>query len=295
MNPALQTLFTGFFDDAATFPPGLAPLATAVSDAVSRRGTATAGTVGPSIIKLEDVPEARRLAQAHGVTADAPLPLSIVVPPGSLDAALAAAAAAEPQWRLAAIELKVSDPESRAWQEEIHHAAENAPVPVYVELAPGHLDRGGLDLLAETGLRLKYRTGGLVAAAFPTPEKLADVIVQTVRRNIPFKLTAGLHQAARYTDASTGFTHHGFLTIAQAVDAARRGADETEVALILAATDAAALAAWAQASDGAWRQSFGSFGTCSVSEPLESLAGLGLVPAAWAADHEPHDTQEDGQ
>ncbi|MEO8284500.1 MAG: hypothetical protein ABI568_14050, partial [Pseudarthrobacter sp.] len=112
-------MFSRFFDDAATFPPGLAPLEVAIADALARRGTAAATTVGPSVIKLEDVVEAQQIAQRLGASAADPLPLSIVVPAGSFDAALAAADAAGPQWRLAAIELKVPDHETPGWQEEI--------------------------------------------------------------------------------------------------------------------------------------------------------------------------------
>ncbi|WP_051628972.1 hypothetical protein [Arthrobacter sp. UNC362MFTsu5.1] len=289
---ATESLFRHFFDDAATFPPGLAPLRQAIADAAGRRGTVTAGTVGPSVIKLEDVTEAHRLAQGQGITTANPLPLAIVVPAGALDAALTAASAAAPILRLEALELKVSEPHSGTWRDEIHRAAAQANVPVYIELSPAHLGQGGIEILAETGLRLKYRTGGLVPDAFPTPEQLARVLAATVHSRVPFKLTAGLHRAARYTDAATGFTHHGFLNIAQAVDAAMVGANETTLAAILRSTDEQAIAAWGRHSNGAWRTLFGSFGTCSVSEPLESLAELGLVPSDWAPARQPQTIQE---
>lgn len=271
------SMFHGFFDDAATFPPGLAPLETAVAAALARRhGTPAAGTVGPSVIKLEDVAAASRLARELGEGAAHALPLSVVVPPAAYDDALAAAAAAKPFWRLAALELKVGGAAEGMWPAEISNAVD-APVPVYVELAQEHLDAGALDVLAEGGLRLKYRTGGLVPGAFPTPDQLAWLVVGAVRRGIPFKLTAGLHRGMRYTDPATGFAHHGFLNIARAVDAARSGAGEAEAAAILMDESAGELADWAAATDGSWRESFLSFGTCNVDEPLESLRDLGIV------------------
>lgn len=269
-------MFGGFFDDAATFPPGLAPLENAVAAALARRGTPAAESVGPSVLKLEDVAEAARLARDLGDGASTALPLSVVVPPNAYDGALAAAAAAEPFWCLAAVELKVSGAAEGTWQAEISKAA-NAPVPVYVELAQEHLAAGGLDMLAGAGLRLKFRTGGLVAGAFPSPQDLARMVVGAVQRGIPFKLTAGLHRALRYTAPATGFAHHGFLNIARAVDAARSGAREAEVAQLLADDSAENLAAWAETSDATWRQSFLSFGTCDVEEPLESLRELGII------------------
>lgn len=287
-----EALFHRFFDDAATFPPGLAPLHQAVAHAIGRRTLATADTVGPSVLKLDDVSEARRLAHELGVTYAQPLPIAIVVPPRCVDDALAAAATAGPYLSLVSFELKVSEADTETWRDEIHYAAANAAVPVYVELNPGHLDQGGLQLLAETGLRLKYRTGGLVPEAFPTSAQLLQVIITAVHSGVPFKLTAGLHRAVRYTDATTGFTHHGFLNIAQAVDAVRNGAIENTVADILSTTDEHAIAAWAQRSDGTWRESFESFGTCSVSEPLETLAELALVPAHWAPARQAQSPQE---
>jgi hypothetical protein len=95
---------------------------------------------------------------------------------------------------------------------------------------------------------------------------------------IPFKLTAGLHEAIRFTSPATGFTHHGFLNIAMATEAARRGEDTEAVGALLAEDDAEHLVNLANASDGSWRQSFTSFGTCSISEPARSLERLGLFP-----------------
>ena len=47
-----------------------------------------------------------------------------------------------------------------------------------------------------------------------------------VARSVPFKCTAGLHQAVRHTGATTGFEHHGYLNIllatARAVGGRRR-------------------------------------------------------------------------
>ena len=60
------------------------------------------------------------------------------------------------------------------------------------------------DAVAEAGLRLKFRTGGLEAAAFPPAHALARWIDAALDRETPFKCTAGLHHAVRHTDADTG-------------------------------------------------------------------------------------------
>ena len=79
------------------------------------------------------------------------------------------------------------------------------------------------------GLRLKFRTGGLTADAFPSAAELAACIDAALDRETPFKCTAGLHHAVRHTDPETGFEHHGFLNVLLATRVAldggrRRGA-----------------------------------------------------------------------
>ena len=56
--------------------------------------------------------------------------------------------------------------------------------------------------------------------------ELGDVLVAAVSAGLPFKLTAGLHEAVRHTNAETGFTHHGFLNL---VLAAARCVDDSAI------------------------------------------------------------------
>ncbi len=147
-----------------------------------------------------------------------------------------------------------------------------------MELSVAHIRAGMLDRFAGTDVRLKVRTGGLVAAAFPTVDDLADVLTAAVAAQRPFKLTAGLHRAVRYTDDSTGFVHHGFLNIAVAAGEALRGADAPAIAETLAERDGDLLAQRFRHNGEQWRSMFESFGTCSIVEPLGTLAELDLIP-----------------
>jgi hypothetical protein len=149
---------------------------------------------------------------------------------------------------------------------------------VFVELTTGQLRDGALELLAGTNLRLKYRTGGIEARFFPATAELAGFLAAAAAKNIPFKLTAGLHRALRYTDRQTGFIHHGFLNIAVATALAQQHAGLAELEAALSETDHAKLVAQYHRLDPSWRRSFNSFGTCSVTEPAQSLAELGLIP-----------------
>ncbi|MFI7483838.1 hypothetical protein ACH9EU_15645 [Kocuria sp. M1R5S2] len=269
--------FTGFFDDAATFPPGLAPLERAVVDHVARWANPLVAAVGPAVLALKDLPEAKRIASGLDRGGRA-IEVSAVVPAGQLQAALDLAEELGPELRVVSVELKTDPADRHVWAAQAREAAAVEGVPVFVELTAGQVAAGALGLLEGTGLRLKYRTGGIEAHLFPTPEQLASVLVEAVAARLPFKLTAGLHEAVRYTNPATGLTHHGFLNIAMATGAARAQEPAERVAALLTESEPAPLVELARVSDGAWRKSFTSFGTCSVAEPAESLEKLGLFP-----------------
>ena len=122
------------------------------------------------------------------------------------------------------------------------------------------------------GLRLKFRTGGVTADAFPSVAELASSIDAALDRETPFKCTAGLHDAVRHTDPETGFEHHGFLNVLLATRTALDGGDveaalsSTEPATQLPAPEACASA----------RRWFTSFGSCSVLDVHEDLVDLDL-------------------
>jgi hypothetical protein len=154
-------------------------------------------------------------------------------------------------------------------------------IPAYVEVPWGSAQSGALDALAGTGAHAKLRTGGTTADAFPTEPRLAAAIAGCLDRDLAFKCTAGLHHAVRHSAADTGFEHHGFLNVLLATAALLDGADTTRAAEVLAERSADVLAAAArQLSDlqiARLRDRFRSFGTCSVTEPLTDLTGLGLL------------------
>lgn len=119
-----------------------------------------------------------------------------------------------------------------------------------------------------------------------------------VAADVPFKATAGLHHALRNTDPETGFEQHGFLNLLLATARARAGANVDDIAEVLALRDADQVCAAVRevapdgrevapdgrevAPDGREvtadvRTSFCSFGTCSITEPVEELLALGLI------------------
>jgi hypothetical protein len=155
---------------------------------------------------------------------------------------------------------------------------------VHVELPQGPTGAGWLaaaDEVAAAELRLKLRTGGVEAHLFPTAAELASWVDAALDRETPFKCTAGLHDAVRHRDPATGFEHHGFLNLLLATVAAFDGAADDDVVALLEERDAAALVARATDEDlTRARRWFTSFGSCSVTEVVDSLTTTGLLEDA---------------
>ncbi|MET8539798.1 hypothetical protein ABZW03_03950 [Kitasatospora sp. NPDC004799] len=278
----IPELFRELFDDAAVFPPGNLPVAEAVPAHRVHRAAWYAEAVGPFLCgagRLGELATAVAAAQGQGGTAaagDGPFRVGLVLPGGSTELAPALAAAAP--FALAGVELATRDA-----AEAVAALDRLLPpdVPAAVEL-PRELLRGDdldavLDVLVDSPYRAKFRTGGLVAEAFPDEDELAAFLTGCARRGLPYKCTAGLHNAVRHTDRETGFEHHGFLNVLLAAQETDRAA----AAAVLAERDGAVLAKAVRALTDRQvtviRNSFTAFGTCSIAEPLGDLAALGLL------------------
>ena len=274
----LPAAWTGLVDDAAVFPPGDAALPDAVEAYDARRGEWYADLVGPLVVRdtqLPDVPVG--------------VPVSVVLTGGAGAVAGVAGLATKRGHRLVALESAVRDLDDLAGNvRRIHAAVEAARVEgglaetqVYVELpqttpTPDWL--AAADAVAEAESHLKFRTGGLEAHLFPDAATVAAWIDAALDRETPYKCTAGLHHAVRHRDHDTGFEHHGFLNVLLATRRAFDGGTVAEVAEVLDDHYANDLVALARTSDLAGaRRWFTSYGSCSVTEPLEDLVGLGLL------------------
>lgn len=279
----ISPLLTGLCDDAALFPPGNAPMDAAVPAHLAHERSDHAALVGPFVFP------APRLGELPAIVAeqDGELELSLTVPAGT-----AAVPAALEQLRsidgakLVAMEIGV--PEGQTVEElfaALGEIASAAPgVDIFVEVPRDDRRPEILARLAGTAYAAKFRTGGIVAAAYPDEAELAAAIHTVVGAGVRFKATAGLHHAVRNTDPDTGFEQHGFLNVMLAAHRAAGGASVDEIVTTLADRDGKHLAAEldglsAEAVD-ALRANFLSFGTCSITDPLTELVGLGLVPSA---------------
>jgi hypothetical protein len=276
----LVPTWSALVDDAAIFPPGNAPLDEATTAHRARSDEWYAGFVGSFVLRDTDLPRVGELEA----------PLSVVVTGGAGQIAGPCGLARRQGRRLAGLEIALRDLDDLPGNARRVVAAVDAAraddlldedTPVYVELPFGVPEAGWLaaaDEVATAELRLKLRTGGTDTAAFPSARAVAEAIDAALDREAPFKCTAGLHQAVRHRDPETGFEHHGFLNLMVATRRLFDGTPVDEAAEIvdLAAVPELLTLAFDTDLAGA-RRWFTSFGSCSVTEPLESLIATGLL------------------
>ncbi|MGS2613086.1 hypothetical protein ACVCAH_00915 [Micromonospora sp. LZ34] len=283
MSTQVPALLDGLVDDAAVFPPGSASLPDAVAAHRRHRTSWYADLVGPLLVPASAVAAGELSGLVDpaegfvvGVVGDTgieglPFALSFLAPDGVTARQIEVAVAKRGEDPLPGLTslLRVTD--------------ELAGVDaVYAELPLTFGLMDALDALAAARadgvpIAAKFRTGGLAAELFPTPPELAAVICACRDRQLPFKLTAGLHQAVRHLDPETGFTHHGFGNVLAATLAAAEGAGTRTVAELLTAADPRLLVQWTEARLDTARPLWIGFGSCSILEPLTDLIRLGLV------------------
>lgn len=279
----LPLLFHRLIDDAALFPPGNAAMATAVPAHARHRRAWYAPLVGPFLCpasRLEELGDQVRSPLGVGVIVDTGT--------GGIEAAVAAVRA-KPLLELHSVDVPLRG-------EPLGDAARRAVVALDVALAelddrsgamPGYLElpRNGdwwpaLEVIGVAGYRAKLRTGGVTPDAFPPESTVAGFILTCLDLDVPFKLTAGLHRAVRHT-ADDGVEQHGFVNVLLAVADALDGADAAAIEQTLAERDAAHVAdrvlGLSMDRAAGVRSWLGSYGSCSIGEPLEDLLALGLI------------------
>lgn len=280
----IPPLLARLVDDAALFPPGSAEMADAVRDHLAARSGPHAGMLGLFLCKASRLPEL--ITELIKVKPAKPIALSLIVDTG-LGGVPKAVSIVESRTELLAlrmIEMPAPSDVDDIWLERVAEFVPDEVIKVVEPRRPakGNGDNGfwleGVARVIQYGCWPKLRCGGLTAEAFPSVDEVADFLATVVGASLPFKGTAGLHNAVRHTDPETGFTHHGFLNLLVATARAISGRDVREA---LANTDGAALAAEAGGlSDDAARavrQVFASYGSCSFTEPIADLQNLELL------------------
>lgn len=242
-------LFHALVDDAGLFPPTALPMA----EALKRHRADLAG--GSPVLTHRLLCAAGRLPELRAHLDGLPIRLGLILdtpdlpPVGDLD-----------------VEL-VEVPGGRAV------ALGDLAARQFVEVVA---DRPPVD--PPPGVGLKIRCGGTSAAAFPSAHDLGAFIAHCVEHGLPFKATAGLHNAVRHFDPVLGVDRHGFLNLVLAVCAAVEGRDPVPV---LSTTDVGELVRLARAvpdgTSGRARELLVSYGSCSTRTPIDDLLALGLI------------------
>jgi hypothetical protein len=136
---------------------------------------------------------------------------------------------------------------------------------------------------------VKIRTGGLTPEAIPTCKQVASFLLTAHENRLPAKATAGLHHPYRHFSESVGSLMHGFLNVfagaalvhAEEIDRDRLIAllDDQEARHFTYNDEGMAWTAYACPVDrirSARESLLVTFGSCSLSEPVEDLTTAGL-------------------
>lgn len=157
---------------------------------------------------------------------------------------------------------------------------------VYLELPWDQpLEDALADIAEQDWARVKFRTGGVAKEAYPSPTQLAVAIKGCVDLEVEFKLTAGLHEPIAHIDSTNGAFAHGFLNVLMAT--AMAYSDDASVADMTKILESDDPSAWGVKGGLSFRgrvlsedelndarSFFGSFGSCSIDEPLAGLKRL---------------------
>ncbi|WP_028661264.1 hypothetical protein [Nocardioides insulae] len=269
----ISRMFAGLCDDAAVFPPGNLPLVEAVPAHVTHRRSGYAALVGPLVLAATDLDRLGALPELP-----AELEVSLTLPLAEVSGAVSRVGAL-PTVRLVGLEVVLPDGFAPSAVVGRLEARVPSGVTAYVEIPRDQRRAALLGELSGTRHLAKFRTGGVRAALYPDAAELAGGIRSAVRAGVPFKATAGLHHAVRNTDPVTGFEQHGFLNLLATTAAALEGAAVADLVSVLEDRDGPRLAGLVRDAQPRVRRQFRSFGTCSVREPAQELAALGLLPA----------------
>lgn len=271
-------LFAGLIDDAAVFPPGLAPLDVAVREHLDRRTSPYAACIGPLLVPAAAAAELKTLAAGDPRTSEEPLRVGLIVRPGSPVDPLREAVELlhdDPLVEVTALELGWAP----GWQSVL-----DLGLSLAVEVGVGGAQQEALDDIAAAvddgaDVIAKFRTGETPAWAWPDEAALAGFLDAVVLHGLPFKLTGGLHHAVRGTYEEEPM--HGVLNVLLATHEALNGSEAPELAEVLTQDNAEVLVErvtrLTPEEVEQTRASFTAYGCCVVLEPIEELVALGLL------------------
>jgi hypothetical protein len=328
MPPTLRALLERVIDYAGLFPPAKLSMAEAVRNYLAYRDSPQSWMLGGFVCGASQLGD---LAQALSVAkAAADIPCCVIASPADSIAAAAKTLRGDLARMKDFVAAFPNSVESSVWQslefrlppdcapdrsgipmllDEINRAATDLEVPVATVYLEAPLNEHVVAVAQSVSsflwrtngaFGLKFRTGGLDAAAYPSSEGLAHGMAACRDQGLVYKLTAGLHQPLRHeeqalvTESISSCTMaHGFLNVlvAAVLATTHRELPQREMRAILEEQSAESFAF--SATTLRWRDytaaleqirsarqaSLISLGSCSFDEPLEGLRDLGWLAA----------------
>ena len=308
---ALRTLLAHVVDYAGLFPPAGLAMAPAARLYAAYRGGDARWMLGRFVVPVARLEELEAAAGAllpvNAELPDAPAPWTLSALVGSdvaadLRAVVAFNARHAPGAEggravIDALEAKAAAPDDVArLADALARAGLRDRAALYVELPFGAEAAPYATMAAAHGARLKLRTGGITADAFPPPAAVLDFLAACEAHDVTGKCTAGLHHPLRAEHALTyepecaRGTMFGFVNVFLAAALLRAGHAPADVAPLLEERDPAAFdfddagAGWrglradvAAIADARARRLV-AFGSCSFDEPAHDLQTLGWWP-----------------
>jgi hypothetical protein len=302
---APRILFEGIVDYAGLYPPTALPMAAAVRNYAHYRGGGAAWVLGRFVCPAD----ALVLFSQH---ADALLPRDAGAIPwrlaligsGDIAADMQAIAEFNERHRVCFDEVAalVDAYEVRAsTREEIAQLDTDLPrdILAYIEVPIGPDAPALIAAVAGAGRRVKLRTGGVTADAFPDRAALVRALAACVAHDVPAKATAGLHHLLHGSypvtpdAAALPGEMFGFLNVFLSAALLATGGTPAEAMRLLDEENVTAFElndhsiAW---RDGAVVHHFDrallqrvresvlvSFGSCSFTEPVDESRRAGFV------------------
>lgn len=268
MSVQERELLAGAIDYAGLFPPAGLDMETAVANYRRYRAGEDGWALGRFVCPVGRLTEFA-VARGHG---GGVWPIAAVCTGEPHEEASAIARFNQDYFgrsRVEAVEAKTPDGAAVRVR-----AAASQGLQVFCELEPAAPEfRTTADAVHTAGARAKLRTGGVVAAAIPSPDAVATFLVTCRSLGLAFKATAGLHHASRgrypltYAADAPEAIMHGFVNLALASTALAAGGSPAEAIGMLEAASPAP-EHWTGEQIAAGRRFFLGFGSCSFEEPL---------------------------
>ena len=290
---ALHTLLHTIVDYAGLFPPAGLGMDAALGLFASYQQATHAWMLARFVVPVARLEEFIESTQRIGAPYAHPWRLSALLgdQPARDVQAVAAFNDENHQAMIDALEVKAATPA------EIRDIARIVPqgMKTYVEIPSDSDPQALIAALAENRLRAKIRTGGVVPAAIPPVEAVAQFLRACYAAGVPFKATAGLHHPVRheqdltYEAGSPRAVMHGFLNVFLTAVLHHNGLTSRDAIALLGANHLDDVVmddekiAWREyvvtVSEVSTirRRHAVSFGSCSFTDPVDDLTKLGLL------------------